>query len=65
MMPAAASTQVRQANFSNEIPDGISSSPWVLYRTGSQDEVESFGYTLMFNLDVVLLGLGSPHHPDH
>src|ERR1700722_9756494 len=36
MRPEGASTQVREANFPDEIPDGISSAPLVLYRTACQ-----------------------------
>jgi hypothetical protein len=36
--------QVRRENFSDEIPDGISSGPIVLYRTCCQDDAERSGY---------------------
>jgi hypothetical protein len=48
MDPLARMTQVREGNFSAEIPDGISSAAIVRYRTACQGDVESAGYAPMF-----------------
>ena len=47
MDPLAHMAQVREGNFPAEIPDGISSTAIVRYRTACQGDVESAGYAPM------------------